>query len=50
MNSCASLCRRHFIGWLEICATAARKKGMALFPRNIGGKYAMIARDNENCS
>ena len=20
VNSCASLCRRHFIGWLEICA------------------------------
>ena len=20
MNSCACLCRRHFIGWLEICA------------------------------
>jgi len=29
--------------------TAARNKGMALFPRKIGGKYAMIARqDNEN--
>jgi predicted GH43/DUF377 family glycosyl hydrolase len=29
--------------------TAARTKGMALFPRKIGGKYAMIARqDNEN--
>jgi predicted GH43/DUF377 family glycosyl hydrolase len=29
--------------------TAARNKGMALFPRRIGGKYAMIARqDNEN--
>jgi predicted GH43/DUF377 family glycosyl hydrolase len=28
---------------------AARNKGMALFPRRIGGKYAMIARqDNEN--
>ena len=28
---------------------AARKKGMALFPRKIAGKYAMIARqDNEN--
>ena len=28
---------------------AARNKGMALFPRKIGGKYAMIARqDNEN--
>ena len=29
--------------------TAARNKGMALFPRRIGSKYAMIARqDNEN--
>ena len=29
--------------------TAAKNKGMALFPRRIGGKYAMIARqDNEN--
>ena len=29
--------------------SAARNKGMALFPRKIGGKYAMIARqDNEN--
>jgi predicted GH43/DUF377 family glycosyl hydrolase len=29
--------------------TASRNKGMALFPRRIGGKYAMIARqDNEN--
>jgi predicted GH43/DUF377 family glycosyl hydrolase len=29
--------------------TAARNKGMALFPRKIGGRYAMIARqDNEN--
>ena len=28
---------------------AARNKGMALFPRKINGKYAMIARqDNEN--
>lgn len=28
---------------------AAKNKGMALFPRKIGGKYAMIARqDNEN--
>jgi predicted GH43/DUF377 family glycosyl hydrolase len=28
---------------------AARNKGMALFPRRIGGRYAMIARqDNEN--
>jgi predicted GH43/DUF377 family glycosyl hydrolase len=29
--------------------SAARNKGMALFPRKIGGKYAMVARqDNEN--
>jgi predicted GH43/DUF377 family glycosyl hydrolase len=29
--------------------SASRNKGMALFPRKIGGKYAMIARqDNEN--
>jgi predicted GH43/DUF377 family glycosyl hydrolase len=29
--------------------TAAQNKGMALFPRRIGGKFAMIARqDNEN--
>jgi predicted GH43/DUF377 family glycosyl hydrolase len=29
--------------------TAARNKGMALFPRRLDGKYAMIARqDNEN--
>jgi predicted GH43/DUF377 family glycosyl hydrolase len=29
--------------------TAARNKGMALFPRKINGKYAMIGRqDNEN--
>jgi predicted GH43/DUF377 family glycosyl hydrolase len=29
--------------------SAARNKGMALFPQKIGGKYAMIARqDNEN--
>ena len=29
--------------------SAARNKGMALFPRKIGGKYTMIARqDNEN--
>jgi predicted GH43/DUF377 family glycosyl hydrolase len=32
-----------------LIGTAARNKGMALFPRRIGGKYAMIARqDNEN--
>jgi predicted GH43/DUF377 family glycosyl hydrolase len=32
-----------------LCGDAARNKGMALFPRKIGGKYAMIARqDNEN--
>jgi predicted GH43/DUF377 family glycosyl hydrolase len=29
--------------------SAARNKGMALFPKRIGGRYAMIARqDNEN--
>ncbi len=32
-----------------ITGECARNKGMALFPRRIGGKYAMIARiDNEN--
>ena len=32
-----------------LIGAAARNKGMALFPRRIGGKYAMIARhDNEN--
>ena len=32
-----------------LSGTAARNKGMALFPRKINGKYAMIARqDNEN--
>jgi predicted GH43/DUF377 family glycosyl hydrolase len=32
-----------------LSGTAARNKGMALFPRRINGKYAMIARqDNEN--
>jgi predicted GH43/DUF377 family glycosyl hydrolase len=32
-----------------LTGTAAGNKGMALFPRRIGGKYAMIARhDNEN--
>lgn len=35
------------LGPLE--GTAARNKGMALFPRRIDGRYAMIARhDNEN--
>ena len=34
---------------LPLQGTAARNKGMALFPRKIGGKYAMIGRqDNEN--
>jgi predicted GH43/DUF377 family glycosyl hydrolase len=34
---------------MPLSGTAARNKGMALFPRKIGGKYAMIARqDNEN--
>jgi predicted GH43/DUF377 family glycosyl hydrolase len=32
-----------------LTGSAANNKGMALFPRRIGGKYAMIARqDNEN--
>jgi predicted GH43/DUF377 family glycosyl hydrolase len=32
-----------------LTGAAAKNKGMALFPRRIGGKYAMIARqDNEN--
>ena len=32
-----------------LSGTAARNKGMALFPRRINGQYAMIARqDNEN--
>jgi predicted GH43/DUF377 family glycosyl hydrolase len=32
-----------------LTGAAAQNKGMALFPRKIGGKYAMIARqDNEN--
>ncbi len=32
-----------------LSGAAARNKGMALFPRKIGGRYAMIARqDNEN--
>ena len=32
-----------------LTGAAARNKGMALFPRRIGGQYAMIARqDNEN--
>jgi predicted GH43/DUF377 family glycosyl hydrolase len=32
-----------------LAGAAAQNKGMALFPRKIGGKYAMIARqDNEN--
>jgi predicted GH43/DUF377 family glycosyl hydrolase len=34
---------------IPLRGSAARNKGMALFPRKIGGKYAMIARqDNEN--
>jgi predicted GH43/DUF377 family glycosyl hydrolase len=34
---------------LPLAGSAARNKGMALFPRRIGGQYAMIARqDNEN--
>jgi predicted GH43/DUF377 family glycosyl hydrolase len=32
-----------------LSGSASRNKGMALFPRKIGGRYAMIARqDNEN--
>jgi predicted GH43/DUF377 family glycosyl hydrolase len=34
---------------LPLQGAASRNKGMALFPRKIGGRYAMIARqDNEN--
>jgi predicted GH43/DUF377 family glycosyl hydrolase len=34
---------------MPLDGTAAHNKGMALFPRKIGGKYAMITRqDNEN--
>ncbi|MCF8506342.1 MAG: glycoside hydrolase family 130 protein [Caulobacter sp.] len=34
---------------LPMSGTAARNKGMALFPRKIGGRYAMIGRqDGEN--
>jgi predicted GH43/DUF377 family glycosyl hydrolase len=42
---------RDFISfWLRpLSGAAAQNKGMALFPRKVGGKYAMIARqDNEN--
>lgn len=36
-------------GMSPLSGSAARNKGMALFPRKIGGRYAMIARqDNEN--
>ncbi|MDQ0392861.1 glycoside hydrolase family 130 protein [Labrys monachus] len=36
-------------GMVPLTGAAARNKGMALFPRKIGGKYAMIGRqDNEN--
>ena len=32
-----------------LSGSCAKNKGMALFPRKIGGKYAMVARlDNEN--
>jgi predicted GH43/DUF377 family glycosyl hydrolase len=32
-----------------LSGSSAKNKGMALFPRKIGGKYAMVARlDNEN--
>jgi predicted GH43/DUF377 family glycosyl hydrolase len=34
---------------MPLSGTAAQNKGMALFPRKINGKFAMIARqDNEN--
>lgn len=34
---------------IPLGGSASRNKGMALFPRKIGGRYAMIARqDNEN--
>lgn len=42
---------RDFLSFRMVPLTgpAARNKGMALFPRKIGGRYAMIARqDNEN--
>jgi predicted GH43/DUF377 family glycosyl hydrolase len=42
---------RDFISFrlMPLSGAAAHNKGMALFPRKIGGKYAMIARqDNEN--
>jgi predicted GH43/DUF377 family glycosyl hydrolase len=42
---------RDFVSFLmsPLTGAAARNKGMALFPRRIGGQYAMIARhDNEN--
>jgi len=38
-----------FVRLSALKGNAARNKGMALFPRKIDGKYAMIARqDNEN--
>src|SRR6195256_909077 len=43
--------RRDFLSFRmsPMTGTATRNKGMALFPRRIAGKYAMIARqDNEN--
>ena len=42
---------RDFINFrlIPLMGTASRNKGMALFPRKIDGKFAMIARqDNEN--
>ena len=34
---------------MRVRGSAARNKGMALFPRRIGGQYAMIGRqDGEN--
>ena len=39
----------HSFHMRPMTGTAARNKGMALFPRKIGGRYAMIGRqDNEN--
>ncbi len=37
--------------FITLNGTAAQNKGMALFPRKIGGRYAMLGRqDNENIS
>jgi predicted GH43/DUF377 family glycosyl hydrolase len=35
--------------FMPLCGAAVQNKGMALFPRQIGGRYAMLSRqDNEN--